>query len=121
MQGYRELTLQGLGGWWGASLDGRLVGDLGLFLQDGVGCCQPVGTHPESRQQGIYGTLIHEMARRALSAGRAETLVMVADPDYHAACIYESVGFVATEQQVGICWWDRQIWGADQQLSVACH
>jgi predicted GNAT family acetyltransferase len=76
-----------------------------------VGRFQAVGTHPDHRRQGICATLVYETARRALATGRAVTLVMVADPDYHAARIYESVGFAAAEQQVGICWHDRQVRG----------
>ncbi len=32
---YREMHRAGLGGWFGAYLDGRLVADLGLFVMDG--------------------------------------------------------------------------------------
>jgi hypothetical protein len=34
-----------------------------------------------------------------------ETLVMAADEDYFAARIYESVGFMPTERQVGVHYW----------------
>jgi hypothetical protein len=37
----------------------------------------------------------------------AQTLVIVADEDYHAAKIYESVGFAPTQRQIGIDWWER--------------
>jgi hypothetical protein len=37
----------------------------------------------------------------------AKTLVMVADENYHAAKIYESVGFRSTERQIGIDLWKR--------------
>ena len=46
-------------------------------------------------------TLVYEVSRRALAWGLA-TLVMVADPDYHAARIYESLGFAVAEQQMGL-------------------
>jgi hypothetical protein len=32
---------------------------------------------------------------------------MVADEDYHAAKIYETVGFRPTERQVSLDWWDK--------------
>jgi hypothetical protein len=38
---------------------------------------------------------------------KLKKLVMVADEHYHAAKIYESVGFVPTEKQVGVNWYDR--------------
>jgi hypothetical protein len=40
-----------------------------------------------------------------------EELVMEADEDYHAAGIYESVGFRPTQKQVGLEWFDPGIHG----------
>ena len=34
---------------------------------------------------------------------KVETLVMVADEEYHAAKVYESVGFRPTEKLLGLC------------------
>lgn len=42
--------------------------------------------------------LVREVARRALHEDGFETLVMAADADYHAAAIYESLGFRKTER-----------------------
>jgi len=36
-----------------------------------------------------------------------KTLVMVADENYHAAKIYESIGFQPEEKQVGLDWWKK--------------
>lgn len=35
-----------------------------------------------------------------------DTLVMIADEHYHAARIYESVGFKPVEKIRGLTWWD---------------
>ena len=96
----RRLAEEGRGGWYGAYLGGRLVGDLGLYREGGVARFQHVGTVEEYRRRGVCGTLAYEMARRALSSWGVETLVMCADENYHAARIYESIGFRPGERSV---------------------
>jgi ribosomal protein S18 acetylase RimI-like enzyme len=93
---YRRMHAAGLGGWFGAFLEGRLVADLGLYHERGVGRFQSVGTHPDFRRRGICARLVHDVARTGLAAGEIGTLVMVADDAGYAAGIYESVGFRAT-------------------------
>jgi RimJ/RimL family protein N-acetyltransferase len=100
---YRGLEQDGRGGWYGAYLDGQLVADLGLFRDGDVGRFQRVGTHPDFRRRGICGTLVYEVSRRALEEQNLRTLVMVADEHYHAARIYESVGFEAKEKSAAVC------------------
>jgi predicted GNAT family acetyltransferase len=94
---WREMANAGLGAWHGAFLTERLVADCGLFFDDaaGVGRFQSVATHPDFRRRGLCGRLIWEVARAGLQ--RVPTLVMVADDEYHAARIYESVGFERVE------------------------
>ena len=99
---YRQMNEDGLGAWFGAFLDGKLVADLGLYKDDTLGRFQNVETHPEYRRRGLCGTLVHYAGQMALNDWNLETLVMVADPEYHAARIYESVGFVAREKQPGL-------------------
>lgn len=99
---YRRLVWEGMGQWWGAYLDGRLVADLGLFLKDGVGRFQAVETHPEARRLGLCGTLVHHVAQWGFAERGARTLVMLADESYHAAAIYESVGFSPRERAPGV-------------------
>ena len=103
---YRQMAEAGLGEWFGAFSEGRVAGDLGIFVEGGVGRFQSVGTHPDFRRRGICGTLVYEAARYAFEALGVKTLVMVADEEYHAAKIYESVGFVPTEHQIGMDWWE---------------
>lgn len=111
MADYRAMVRAGLGHWFGAFLGGRLAGDFGVFA-DGEGDerlarFQQVGVHPDYRRRGVCHAMIHQASERALREMGAKTLVMVADPDYHAARIYESVGFRPAERQVELSWWRR--------------
>jgi predicted GNAT family acetyltransferase len=109
MARYRRMSEAGRGAWFGAFLGARLVADLGVF-SDETGTLarfQSVGTHPDFRRRGICGALVHQASEWALNTLRVGTLVMAADEEYHAARIYESVGFQPTERQIGMSWWDR--------------
>jgi predicted GNAT family acetyltransferase len=81
------------------------VADLGLFVIDGVGRFQSVETLPEFRRRGICGTMVYQVANYGFERLGAKRLVMIADEFYHAAKIYESVGFRPTERQVGLEKW----------------
>jgi len=108
MQKNRAMAEAGLGNWYGAFLNDKLVADCGLFIFDSVGRFQSVGTHPEFRSRGFCGNLIYQVSRQALADKKAEILVMAADPEYHAARIYESVGFKPTEKAIGLCRWPKE-------------
>jgi len=97
-----------VGNWYGAFLNNELVADCGLFIFDKVGRFQSVGTHPAFRGRGICGNLVHHVSHEALANRKAEVLVMCADPEYHAARIYESVGFKPTEKAIGLCRWPKE-------------
>ena len=97
------LQMKGAGSWFGAFLEGRMVSGMGLFSDgNGLARFQSVDTHPDARGLGLAGTLVHHVSTYGLSTLRAKTLVMVADPGYHAIRIYRSVGFENTETQVQI-------------------
>lgn len=100
LERYRAMQSSGLGQWYGAFVQGELAGTLGLVRVAGgdVGRFQLVGTDPRFARLGVCSTLVHEIARRALEEQGFGTLVMAADADYHAAEVYESVGFRATER-----------------------
>ncbi len=93
----QRISTAGHGHFWGAFLEGRLAASLGLYFWQDVGRFQWVATHPEFRRLGLCGTLVHHVAKLGLE--KVKTLVMVADPEYIAAGIYESVGFKKTEKQ----------------------
>jgi ribosomal protein S18 acetylase RimI-like enzyme len=58
-----------------------------------------VETHPDARRRGLASALVHLAGMTALDAG-ADTLVIVADPSYHAIDLYRSVGFADRETKV---------------------
>lgn len=104
---YQKMIKDGLGKWFGAYLGDVLVGSLGIFKEDKIGRYQIVSTHPNYQRQGICGTLVYKTAQHAFSHMGIEKLVMVADENYHAARIYESVGFRPVEKMYGVCWYLR--------------
>lgn len=107
MARYRAMSDQGLGHWFGAFLNGKLVADLGIYRDQTLGRFQSVETHPAYRRQGICGALVHKSAQYAFDKMGLTDLVMVADENYHAAKIYESVGFAPTAKEYSAFWWDK--------------
>lgn len=97
MARYRRMVEAGHGLWFGAFLQGQVVADMGIFYEGTVGRFQAVGTDPNFRRLGLCGTLVWRVAQFALEEWNLETLVMIADETYHAAKIYESVGFKPLE------------------------
>lgn len=101
----RTLVEDGHGIWMGAFVDGRLDCQMGLVdAGEGLARFQSVETRPSARGRGLAGTLTHVTSRHGLDRLGARTLVMVADPDYVAIRVYESVGFERAEVQVA---WER--------------
>ena len=97
----RRLAARGCAMWFGAFEAGSLRCQLGLVdTGRGVARFQAVETHPDARGRGLAGTLVHHAGDYGFARLRAERLVIVADPDYHAIGIYRSVGFVDTEVQL---------------------
>ena len=111
MDRYRQMQGQRLGVWYGGYLDGVMASTLGVFRQGELGRFQLVGTDPRFGRRGACSTLVHDVSRIWLDGDvpgvlpRGEgvrTLVMAADATYHAARVYESVGFCATERLVAL-------------------
>jgi ribosomal protein S18 acetylase RimI-like enzyme len=105
---YRRLIGEGHGHWYGAFLGGHLCADLGLFHDGRTARFQWVETLPEFRRRGICGTLVYTVAQEAFEQRGVETLVMVADESYHAARIYESVGFAPSDKYAFCCLYPEQ-------------
>ena len=100
LAGSRALCEQGSATWFGAFEHGTLRAALGIVADgDGVARFQMVETHPGSRRRGLASSLVQRAGSAALEAG-AETLVIVADPAYHAIDLYRSVGFADCETKV---------------------
>ena len=96
---YRRMIQAGLGSWFGAFLDGRLVADMGIFAEGELARYQSVVTHPNFRRRGACGTLLFEVGRFALETLGAKTLVIVADEQGFAKDIYVAAGFRVLERQ----------------------
>ena len=102
MTRYRAMTRAGLGFWYGAFVDGRIVADMGVFAHGELARFQAVGTHPEYRGRGLCGTLTHVAREHAREALGVPMLVIVADDHYYAKDIYRSVGFEPLERQAAL-------------------
>ena len=97
----RAMVAAGHGGWFGAFADDVLVCQLGLFAGGpGLARFQSVETHPEHRRRGLAGSLVAHASAYGCSSLGAGTLVMVADPEYHAIDLYRSLGFAVTQTQL---------------------
>jgi ribosomal protein S18 acetylase RimI-like enzyme len=99
----RQMFRAGAGAWY-VALDGEEVaGSMGVVVTGGRGRYQAVDTAVSHRRRGICTRLLVDAGRHAVATYGADRLVIVADPDYHAAGIYESVGFRPVERVCGVC------------------
>ncbi len=108
MKQFHQFTNNGYGKWFGAFIEGRLAGSLGVFLDGDVARYQLVSTHQRFQRKGVCSSLVYKSAVHAFHHMGAKTLVMVADGEYHAAKIYESVGFKPEQTQIGMCYWNKE-------------
>jgi hypothetical protein len=99
---YRAMQERALGQWYGARVDGEIAAALGVVRDRELGRFQLVGTDPRFAGRGVCSTLVHDAAQLTLARPEIATLVMAADAHYHAAKVYESVGFRPTEHLVAI-------------------
>ena len=97
----RALAAGGHGQWFGAFIDDALVAQMGLVSAGpGLARFQSVETHPDYRSRGLAGTLAHYVSGYGFDELGAQTLVIVADPDYLAIRIYRAIGFTDSESQL---------------------
>ena len=96
----RALCERGSATWYGAFESGTLRAALGIVSDgDGIARFQMVETHPEARRRGLASALVHRAGSAALD-GDAESLVILADPAYHAIHLYRALGFTDRETKV---------------------
>lgn len=105
----RSLFAAGRGAWFVAEQDGMRVGSLGVVVTDGRARYQSVDTRRSHRRQGIASRLLFEAAERVVATWPVKSLVIAAEPDYHALGIYESLGFRPVERVAGVCRWPDRI------------
>lgn len=97
----RRVCEKGRGAWFGAFRSGEMHCGLGVFaIGSRLARFQAVDTHPAHRRQGLASHLLHVAGQYALGHLGARTLVIAADPGYHAIGIYRSLGFTDHEQHV---------------------
>ena len=79
--------------WAGAYLDGRLIGDLGIYAVGSFGRYQRVQVHPEFRRGGVGATLVVGAAKIAAHFLGTKRFVLVAAPEGNGHRLYEGLGF----------------------------
>ena len=97
----RSLVTGGHGRWFGAFIGDILVAQMGIVsAAPSLARFQLVETHPDYRGRGLAGTLAHHVSCYGLDELGAQTLVIVADPEYLAIKIYRAIGFTDSERQL---------------------
>ena len=89
----RRWAEAGNGGWFGAFEGSKLVGSLGLYVENRVARYQAVGTHKEYRGRGIAGALLEFAAQCIAEQHDVEQFVIIADQDSNAHRLYLHSGF----------------------------
>lgn len=103
LAGLRAVQEAGDGTYLGAFAGGQMLAGLGVYRAGGgVVRYQNVETHPAWRSRGLAGQLVHHAGEWAREHLAARTLVIVADPEYHAQRLYERAGFRPAEVQTGL-------------------
>lgn len=94
---FRKIVSAGLGKRYGLFQGDFLMGELGVYWEDGLARFNNVATHKDYRRQGVCSNLVYAVSKIMIDQGITR-LVMEADEDYHAAQIYESLGFSVFEK-----------------------
>jgi ribosomal protein S18 acetylase RimI-like enzyme len=96
----RVVFCGGRGAWYVAldPADRAVVACCGVIATGPRGRFQAVDTAPSHRRRGIARRLIHDVAQDAAARFGLDRLVIVADAEYHALGIYESLGFQRRER-----------------------
>ena len=95
---YRKLVHSGLGRWYIARINNKIVADLGLFWQEGVARYQLVTTHKEYRRMGIAQTLI----KFASEDSKCSLFIIEADNEGAGINLYQSIGFKIQGKRGGL-------------------
>ncbi|HWH00266.1 MAG TPA: GNAT family N-acetyltransferase [Pilimelia sp.] len=97
---YRHRAAIGEAAWFAAYRDGGVVGCCGVVLGERFGRLQGMETAIAHRRFGVGRALV--LAAGGWALDRARQVVAVADPDYHAARLFESVGFRPNDLACGL-------------------
>ncbi|MHC4553355.1 MAG: GNAT family N-acetyltransferase [Planctomycetota bacterium] len=88
----------------GAFLDNKLTAVVEMYYNNTLCVLDSVATHRDYRRQKICSTLTYYASQYALTQLNCQTLALEADAEYHAAAIYESIGFQPTEKLYRLQW-----------------
>jgi ribosomal protein S18 acetylase RimI-like enzyme len=101
----RTAFCAGRGAWYVAldRADRSVVACCGVIATGSRGRFQAVDTAPTHRRRGIARRLVHDAAQDAAARFGLSRLVIVADADYHALGLYESLGFRRRERVSSLC------------------
>lgn len=91
----------------GAFQGNKLTAAVEMYFNDNLCILDSVVTHRDHRRQGICSSLVHYASQYALTRLNCQTLTLEADEEYHAAKIYESIGFRPTEKLYRLEWCDK--------------
>ena len=96
----RAAFAAGRGSWYVAldPADGSVIAACGVIATGSRGRFQAVDTAPPHRRRGIARRLVHDAGRDCAARFGLDRLVIVADAEYHALGIYESLGFRPRER-----------------------
>lgn len=86
---------QGHGFYWGAFLNKKLVGDMGIFFdrEEKLARFQSVATVTAHRRQRVCSTLLAQVIKSTFTEENIERLVIAAEHGSIAEAIYRSFGF----------------------------
>jgi ribosomal protein S18 acetylase RimI-like enzyme len=100
----RALFNAGRGAWYVALTPaGEVAASCGIVATGDRGRFQAVETAQPHRRRGICSRLVVDAAAHAAAEHLLRTLVIVADADYHALGLYESLGFRRRERVSSLC------------------
>lgn len=109
---FSKLVEQKMAKRFGGFLNGKLISDLGIYWNEEVVRFNSISTHACFRRIGACRTLVFSVSQDLLKLYPNKTLVMLADEDYHAAKIYESIGFEAKDRVIALEWKDDLKFGS---------
>ncbi|WP_374205917.1 GNAT family N-acetyltransferase [Crossiella sp. S99.2] len=89
----RRRAHQGCAAWFTSHQDGQVIGSCGVLLGHGVARLQQLETTQEHRRAGVATSLVIAAAQWAFAQTNVARLVAVADPKYHAASLFRTLGF----------------------------
>lgn len=99
---YKGMARANEGYWYGALLEEKPVGGLGIYRVGRTGVIDSLSTHPEFRRRGVARTAVFQAAQHACEHLDIAGLLLGCDEDSPAQRLYEALGFRPVQKQVGL-------------------